>query len=125
MHRVLWIIQGILAVKLLSTSFTHAFRQDLTTMQEAIGSMGSASRPLLYTSACLTFLGALGLILPGLLPLPPIIVPLTAGVTALLLLVSIPLHMIGREQPKVFVSLILLIMTVFVAYGRWYLAPFS
>ena len=125
MHRVLWIFQAILAVKLLSVSFTHAFRQDLTTMQEAIGNLGSASQSLLYASACLTFLGALGLILPGLLPLQSKLIPLTAGILALGLLGSIPLHVMGREQPKIFVSLILFLMTVFVAYGRWYLAPIS
>lgn len=43
MNIVLWIVQAILAIKLVSVAFTHAFQRLLPTMQEAIEKMGKVS----------------------------------------------------------------------------------
>jgi uncharacterized membrane protein len=123
MNIALWIVQGILAVKLISVSYTHAFRQSLPTMQDAIQRLGKSSKPVLTLVAFATFVGALGLILPGVLGAFPRVTPVTAGILSVLLLVSLFFHIRSREKPKVFVSLILFALAGFVAYGRWMLAP--
>lgn len=123
MYIILWIVQGILAIKLVSVSFTHAFQRSLPTMQEAIQKLGKASRPILTLVAISTFIGALGLILPGILGVTPRITPVTAGILSIILLVSLFFHVRSREKPKIFVSLVLFALAAFVAWGRWAIVP--
>jgi hypothetical protein len=119
MDTALWIIQIILAIKLISTAFTHGFRQSLPSMQEAIQKTGKGSRSLLAVVAAGTFLGALGLVLPGILGASNWITEVTAVMLAGMLLISIFLHVRGREKPIIFVSVLLFAFAVFIAYGRW------
>jgi hypothetical protein len=123
MNIVLWIVQGILAIKLVSVSFTHAFQRSLPTMQEAIQKLGKASRWILTLVAIATFLGALGLILPGILGVASRIIPVTAGILSIILLVSLFFHVRSRERPKIFVSLVLFALAAFTAWGRWAIVP--
>ena len=46
MTTVLWIIQVILGIRLLSVAYTHGLRQSQPTMQDAIQKMGRLTRPL-------------------------------------------------------------------------------
>lgn len=124
MNTALWVIQAVLAVKLIATGFSHGIRQSLPAMQEAITRLGGASRPLLYLAALMTTLGGLGLILVPLLNVNSGWVPGIALVVAASMLASIIFHVLSRDQPKIFVSVILFAMALFVAYGRWQLAPF-
>lgn len=119
MSIVLWILQGILAIKLITVSYTHGLRQSRTTMQEAIQKTGKFSKPILSVVAVCTFLGTLGLVLPGILGLSPWITPMTAVILAFMLLMSIFFHIKGREKPKIFVSIVLFALAAFVAFGRW------
>ena len=119
MNIALWIIQIILAIKLTSVSFTHGFRRSLPSMEEAIQKTGKGSRPILSLVAACTFLGALGLILPGFWGLSTWITPVSAVLLSIMLLFSIFFHIRGREKPKIFVSVVLFVFAAFVAYGRW------
>jgi hypothetical protein len=122
MNIALWIIQIILAIKLITVSCTHGF-QSKSTMQEAIQKMGKFSQPILYLVAVCTFIGAVGLILPGVLGSSPWITPGTAIVLSITLLFSIFFHIKYREKPKIFVSVVLFVFAAFIAYGRWKLIP--
>ena len=123
MSTVLWAIQIILGIKLITVFYTHGLRQSKTTMQAAIQKMGTSSRPLLSTIAVCTLIGTVGLILPGILKLSSQITVITALILALLLLISIFFHVKYREKPNIFVSVILAAFAAFVAYGRWVLVP--
>ena len=124
MNIILWIIQIILAIKLITVSYTHGLRQSQPTMQAAIRKQGGFSKPLLYTIAVCTFLGTLGLILPGVLGSLTWITPVAAAILSIMLLISILFHLKCRENPMIFVSVILFAFAAFVAYGRWAFAPF-
>ena len=123
MNILLWIIQIILAIKLITVTFSHGFGQSGSTMQAAIQKMGSLSRPLLYIVALATFLGTIGLILPEVLGSPAWITPLTSGILSVVLLISLFFHIKFREKPQVFVSIVLFVLAAFVAYGRRVLLP--
>jgi hypothetical protein len=124
MNSILWVLQIILGIKLVSVAYTHGLRQDKTSMQEAIRKVGVLARPTLVMVAISTLLGATGLIIPGALGVMSWLTPWTAAILAGMLLVSIVLHVRGREKPKIWVSLILCAMAVVVAYGRWVVEPF-
>ena len=123
LNTILWIIQIILGIKLITVTFTHGFRQSAPSMQEAMQKMGKGSQPLHYIIALCTFIGTLGLILPGLPGSAVWIIPAMAVVMSVMLLVSIFFHVKLRDKPQVFVSVILFAFAAFIAYGRWVLAP--
>ena len=123
MNVLLWFFQGVLAIKLFTVTYQHGLRQDLSTMQEAISSMGGSSRFFLYGGAVLSFLAGMAIIVPGLIHWWPDLVPATSLACALLLLAGVVFHLISREDPRLYVSLILFLISVFVAYSRWQLVP--
>jgi len=123
MNIALWVIQIILAIKMLNVSYSHGLRQSQPTMQEAVQRLGEFSRPLHYATSVFTFLGATGLMLPGVLEPPVWMTPGTAVLLSVLLLLSIFFHIRSRQKPKFFVSAVLFAFAAFVAYGRWVLVP--
>jgi VIT1/CCC1 family predicted Fe2+/Mn2+ transporter len=124
MNTALWVVQIILAIKLITVSYTHGFRQSQPTMQAAIQKLGRFSKPLLTIISACTFIGTLGLIFPAVLGLSAWIVPVMASILSIMLLLSIYFHINGREKPMIFVSVVLFVFAAFVAYGRWALVPF-
>lgn len=121
---MLWIIQAILAIKLITVSYSHGLRQDQETMKQSAEKMGTNSRIWHTLIAILALIAALGLILPGVSGFWTQLTLWAAGLTALMMLGSIYFHVIFRDKPNVFVSIILFILAVFVAYGRLAQAPF-
>ena len=123
MGTLLWILQAILCIKFISVACTHGFGRGNTEMQQAKQKMGGAARPLLALAALGMFLCGVSLITPVVSVDLAWLVPWGAAMLAMLMLVSIGLHLAGREKPKIVADLVLLAMAAFVAYGRWVLAP--
>jgi hypothetical protein len=123
MTTIVWILQIILGIKLLSVAYTHGLRQSQPTMQASVQRLGRLAGSLHYGIACLTLVGALGLTLPGILGLPAWVTPITAILLSILLLVSIFFHVKSREKPNIFVSLILSGFAAIIAYGHWEFTP--
>jgi hypothetical protein len=119
MNIFLWVIQAILAIKLLTTAFSHGLVQSRPEMQVAMQKLGGSSHPLLILTGLAAFLGVLGLILPGLLHWPGDVTPVVAILLTGMLLLSILCHLRSREKPKVFVSLVLAGFAIIIAIGRW------
>ena len=68
-------------------------------------------------------LGALGVILPRLTGILPVLTPLAAACLALIMAVAISLHARRKEYSAIGVTGLLFLMAAFVAYGRWFLVP--
>lgn len=124
MNIILWIVQAILAIKLVSVSFSHAVQQDKDAMKQAIQKMGSSSKVWHYGVAVLTLVSGVGLVLPAVLSWRSWLTIGVAAATAILMLASIFFHVRYREKPLVFADMILFALSAFVAYGRWALVPF-
>lgn len=123
MNIALWVLQVILGIKLVSTAVSHAFGGSKADMQAARSKLGRPARFLHPAVALVSLLGALGLLLPGLIGWPAWLTPGTAALLSAVFLASIVFHTISREKPKIFVSLVLLVLAAVVAYGRWALFP--
>jgi len=102
---------------MISTAFIHAFRHDLATMESALEQLGSAAQPLLYLSAFLSLAAGAALILPPLVGTMPKLTVWAGGAAAGLVLISIPLHLAARDDPQVFVSILLFGLAVFLVYS--------
>ena len=122
MDTVLWIVQGVLSIKLAAEAFTHGLRPG-NKLERARGWLGAAARPLLSVIGVCLFLGALALILPGALGSATWLTPMAAALLALLMLVAVVLHARCAEQAKPWADLVLCALAIFVAVGRWAIAP--
>jgi hypothetical protein len=68
-------------------------------------------------------LGALGLLLPGLLRIRPGLTPLAAAGLLIIMLGAVVLTIAGDGVGAAVVPFIVTLLLAFVAYGRWRLAP--
>ena len=108
-----------LAIKLFTVTFNHGLHPDPVKMQRGRDRLGRMAKPLLILIAALTFFTGFGLVLPAMLGF----VPWTASFTAFLMLIATGFHLRCREEPKIWVSLILFALAAFLAYGRWTISP--
>jgi hypothetical protein len=122
MTYVLWIVQGLLALLFLFTGGIKLVLP-LEVLTEGSPLPGWFVRFLGVAEV----LGAIGLILPGLLRIRPGLTPLAAcglviimiGATVLALAGVVP----GGGVAPVLIPLVVGLLSAFVAYGRWRLAP--
>ena len=123
MTYVLWIIQVLLALL-----FLFAGGIKLVVPLEVLKSMGSPNQILLpglllrFIGVC-EVLGALGLILPGLLRIRPSLTPLAAAGLVIIMIGATVLTFMADGVAPAVVPLAIGLLTAFVAYGRWQLAP--
>jgi hypothetical protein len=68
-------------------------------------------------------LGAIGLILPGLLRIQPGLTPLAAAGLLIIMIGAVVLTLAGGEVAMVLIPLVVGLLLAFVAYGRWRLVP--
>jgi uncharacterized membrane protein YphA (DoxX/SURF4 family) len=123
MTYVLWIIQVLLALL-----FLFAGGMKLVISPEVLASMGSPNQIPLpgwlirFVGVC-EVLGALGLILPGLLRIKPWLTPLAAAGLVVVMIGATALSMAADGFAAGVVPLVVGLLAAFVAYGRWRLAP--
>jgi DoxX-like protein len=123
MNIVLWIIQVLLALLFLFAGGTK-----LVLPLDVLNSMGSPNQILLpglfirFIGVC-EVLGALGLILLGVLRIRPGLTPVAAAGLTIIMIGATVLTFIADGIGPAVVPLVVGILTTFVAYGRWRLAP--
>lgn len=124
MNVALWIMQGLLAA-----AFLGAGAMKLLKSHEALKSdpkMGWAndfSAGAVKLIGLAELAGALGLVLPRLTGIAPILTPLAAAGLALLMLGAAVIHQRRSEGPMAIPPLIFAVLAAFVAYGRFVAAP--
>jgi uncharacterized membrane protein YphA (DoxX/SURF4 family) len=123
MNVVFWIIQVLLALLFLFAGGTK-----LVLALDVLTSMGSPNQVhlpgllLRFIGVC-EVLGALGLILPGLLRIRPGLTPLAAAGLVIIMIGATVLTLPSRNVASALMSLVAGILAASVAYGRWRLAP--
>jgi len=123
MNTFLWIVQGVLALKLLTAAYSHGLGRKGPEWRQGAESVGSMAKGVSAAASILMLAGALGLvglIGPGILPG---VVPAAGAGLAVLHLSAIVFHLRCREDPKVFAAVVLSVLAALVAVGRWAVAP--
>ena len=116
-HIWLWIAQGLLAALFLFTGGSK-----LATPATVLAQQSHLSGAFMKFIGVCEVLGALGLVLPGVTHIRPGLTPLAAALLVIIMIgatVSTAI-LLPSLLPLPFVALLL---TAFVAYGRWRLAP--
>ncbi len=127
MNIVLWILQGLLAVVFVMAGFMK-LTQSKDGLKEKGGErmawVDSVSANNIKLIGLLEVLAGIGLILPQLTGILPILTPLAAVGLVLTMAGAIILHVRrGDGAQAIVANVVLLLMAAFVAYGRFVLVP--
>ena len=121
MNTALWIVAGFLTVVYLLSGFGK-----LLTPQQKLASMMGASRWVLdfrpgtlKAIGGLEVLGAIGVTLPGVIDIAPVLVPLAATGLALVMTGAVILRLHRHELRYAPLDLAYLLLAAFVAFGRF------
>ncbi|MFL5626869.1 MAG: DoxX family protein [Ktedonobacteraceae bacterium] len=123
MNIALWIIQVLVAIMFVLAGFPKAF-QPIDALARRLPWTKEVPAWLVRFIGISELLGAVGLILPAITQILPSLTILAAVGLALVMVCAIIFHISRREYSHISFSVILLVLTVFVVYGRWALAPF-
>ena len=118
MNPALWIIAGLTAAAFLfSGVFKLALPHEKYVASQAWA--GDAPRWAPHVIGTLEVLGAIGLILPAVIGVAPVLVPLAATGLALVMVGAVVMHVRRGEFPALAPSVVLLILAAVVAWGRF------
>jgi hypothetical protein len=114
----LWTVQGLLALL-----FLFAGGMKLVLPLDAL--KGPVPLPGLFLRfiGVAEVLGAIGLVLPGLLRIRPGLTPLAAAGLVIIMIGATAITLAGGEVAPALIPVVVGLLSAFVAYGRWRLAP--
>lgn len=118
MTYALWILQGLLALLFLFAGGTKL----VLPLEKLTGPVPLPGLFLRFIGTA-EVLGAIGLILPGLLGIRPGLTPLAAAGLVIIMIGATVLTLAGGEVAVALIPLVVGFLSAFVAYGRWRLAP--
>jgi uncharacterized membrane protein YphA (DoxX/SURF4 family) len=122
MNIALWIIQALLALLFLFSGGTKL----VMPIEEMMKQMPLPLPGLFvrFIAVC-EVLGAIGLILPWLLRIRPGLTPLAAAGLVIIMIGATAYTLAAGDVASALMPLVVGILAVFVAYGRWRLTPQS
>jgi hypothetical protein len=123
MNVALWIVAGVLAVAMLGSGLTKAIQPREKLVKSGMGWAEDFSPNTVKLIGVLEALGAIGLILPALLDIAPILVPVAATGLAITMAGAVIVHLRRKEYQATAPSAVLLLLALFVAWGRF--GPYS
>ena len=118
MNRLLWIVQALLALLFLLAGGTKL-------VMSAAELTGQTSIPagFLRFIGVLEILGALGLVLPGVLRIRTALTPLAAAGLSIIMIGAVVVTIQTMGAAVATLPFVTGALALFVAYGRWRLAP--
>ena len=122
MNIVLWILQVLLGVVFVLAGVMHGFRQEQA--KQRMVWMQDVSSGVLTFIGTAEILGGIGLVLPALTNIWPVLTPLAAAGLAIIMILAAIFHYRRGETSRIGVNLVLAALAAFVAYGRFVLVPF-
>jgi uncharacterized membrane protein YphA (DoxX/SURF4 family) len=115
---VLWIISGLLAAAFLAAGLTK-LTQPKAKLETTMGWTKDVGEGSVKTLGALEVLAAIGLILPGLLKIAPVLVPLAATGLVIVMIGAVVVHARRKENSVILANVVLLVLAVVVAWGRF------
>ena len=122
MNSILWVFQILVALVFLATGLMKV----MLSKEKLEGRMGWVKEAPVSTVkivGVLEILGAVGLILPAVTGILPWLTTLAAVGLTLTMIGAIVTHVRQAEYSKLWLPISLFIMVIFIAYGRFVVAP--
>jgi len=119
MNVVLWILQSMLAAVFLGVGVAKLWKDKVSLTDDPNSKWAEDfSPPTLKFIGGIELLGGLGLLLPGIFDLEPILTPLAAYGLALVMIGAAVVHGRRKEKQNIVVNLGLMVILVGVGSGR-------
>lgn len=123
MNIALWVVQIILAL-IFFMAGTMKLIKSKNELRENLGDwLDQYSGSTIKLIGLLEVLGAIGMILPITINFFPILTPIASIGLALTMIGAMKIHIDRKESDKVKMNVLLLLLAVFVAIGRFYIVP--
>jgi len=124
MNIVLWIVQAVVALAFVLAGFMTA-SQPIESLKKSLNWVNHYSVSFVRLVGILETLGALGLTLPGITHILPWLTPVASAGLTLMMSGAILVHLRLKEYASLAAPIVLLVLFLFIAYGRFVLAPLS
>ncbi len=119
MNIVLWIIAIVLALVFLGAGLMKITRPKEKLAASGMGYVEDFSAGTIKAIGVAEVLAAIGLVLPAVTGVAPILVPLAATGLVLLMVGAIITHARRKESQMIVVNVVLLVLAAIVAWGRF------
>ena len=120
----LWILQFLLAAMFLMAGFMK-LSQPIDELSKSLPWAAQVPEGLVRFIGAAEVLGALGLILPALLRIKPILTPIAALGIATVMLFAIFFHGSRGENSAIGMNVVLILIAALIAWGRFKKAPIA
>lgn len=124
MDITLWVVQVVLALVFLLAGFMKT-SQPIDKLAKNMGFVNDFPAWSVRVIGILEILGAIGLILPPLVKIAPVLAPIAAIGLALTMVGAIIVHVQRKEFSALGTCIVFLLVALFVVYGRFVLQPFA
>jgi hypothetical protein len=119
MNIALWIAAGVLAVAFLAAGGLKV-STPRAKLQERMAWVEDFTDGQVKAIGAIELLGAIGVVVPGILKIAPILVPLAATGLAITMLLAVVMHARrGEAKESLGTNLVLFALALFVAWGRF------
>jgi uncharacterized membrane protein len=115
----LWIIAAVLALTFAASGLMKLVLPKQKLVDSGLGWADQYSDTRVKLIGTAELLGAIGLVLPAIVHIAPILVPAAAVGLAAVMIGAIVVHLRRREAPMVAINVVLLILALVVAWGRF------
>jgi uncharacterized membrane protein len=124
LHASLWLVQVLLAAVFLLVGYTHAAAPIEVAVARAPW-VATLPVPLVRFIGVAELAGALGLLLPALTRIRPLLTPIAAGGLVIMMALAVPFHLLRGEMGAVLLNVALGSLAALVAWGRARRAPIT
>ncbi|MGH8825216.1 MAG: DoxX family protein [Jiangellaceae bacterium] len=118
MNAFLWVLQVLLGVAFVAAGLMHA-GQPRQRLLERLPWVEDFSAPTLKFIGTMELAGGLGVVLPALTGIAPILTPIAATGLAVIMLGAMATHVRRREPAGVAITGVLFALAAIVAWGRF------
>lgn len=119
MHVFLWVVAIVLAAAFGAAGAMKLLQPKEKLIASGLGWAELFQPGVIKLIGAVELLAAIGLVLPGLTGVAPVLVPLAAVGLVLVMIGAIVTHVRRSELPMVAINLVLLVLALIVAWGRF------
>ncbi|MEV0167853.1 DoxX family protein [Nonomuraea fuscirosea] len=126
LNGVLWVLQALFGFFFAGSGFGKVLMYDAAlyaAAPQAVAWYAAVSQPLIVFIGICEVLGGVGLLLPAMTKVKPVLTPLAAAGLALTMILAAAFHIVRGEYALVPANLVLGGATAFITAGRWKLRP--
>ena len=120
----LWIVQALVALAFIAAGAIKS-SQPVDRLKKNMGWVEDVNPGFVKMVGILEILGGLGVILPAVTHILPWLTPVAAIGLAIIMVGAVVVHLRRNEASHIAAPLILLLLSLFVVYGRFVLVPLT